>query len=127
MNKGIPAIDLTRLNDPRAQQAIIDELMKAACDVGFFNICNHGIPEEDIREMFSLMEEFFALPREVKETLPVDPDTYLGWERDAEISPATGPQFPNWEISTQGTQGKFQTAKKNIAGCRDVQTIYRGG
>jgi len=90
----IPAIDLTRLNDPQAEKEIINELMQAASEVGFFNICNHGIPKEDIKTMFNLMEDFFALPAEVKETLPVDPDTYLGWERNAEISPATGCNSP---------------------------------
>jgi isopenicillin N synthase-like dioxygenase len=93
MRKEIPAIDLTSLDDLKAQKDIINKLMKAACDVGFFNICNHGIPESEIKGMFGLMEEFFALPTEVKESMPVDPDTYLGWERNAEISPATGPHF----------------------------------
>ena len=68
----------------------LQALLDAAKNVGFFNLKNHGLPEADIKQMFSTVETFFALPDEDKQLVPVDPDTYLGWEKNAEISPATG-------------------------------------
>ena len=68
----------------------LQALLDAAKNVGFFNLKNHGLPEADIKQMFATVEDFFALPDEDKQRVPVDPDTYLGWEKNAEISPATG-------------------------------------
>lgn len=90
MVKEIPVIDLSGLDDPHEQPKIMEALMTASSEVGFFNLKNHGIPEADIQRMFGKMEDFFALPDESKATITVDPDTYLGWEKNAEISPATG-------------------------------------
>ena len=40
--------------------------------------------------MFARGAEFFALDDKVKAAVPCDPATFVGWERDAEVSPATG-------------------------------------
>jgi len=40
--------------------------------------------------MFARGAQFFALDDKVKAAVPCDPATFVGWERDAEFSPATG-------------------------------------
>lgn len=40
--------------------------------------------------MFARGAQFFALDDKVKAAVPCDPATFVGWERDAEVSPATG-------------------------------------
>ena len=42
--------------------------------------------------MFARGAHFFALDDKVKAAVPCDPATFVGWERDAEVSPATGVQ-----------------------------------
>lgn len=43
-----------------------------------------------IDSMFARGAQFFALDDKVKAAVPCDPATFVGWERDAEVSPATG-------------------------------------
>ena len=43
-----------------------------------------------IDSMFARGAQFFALDDKSKSTMPCDPATFVGWEKDAEISPATG-------------------------------------
>ena len=40
--------------------------------------------------MFARGAQFFALKDEIKKAIPCDPATFVGWEKDAEVSPATG-------------------------------------
>lgn len=95
------------------KQDITDQLMEAASDLGFFTIENTGISQSQVRlythdcpskfprpiqnicrlqidSMFARGAAFFALDDKVKSTMPCDPATFVGWEKDAEISPATG-------------------------------------
>lgn len=44
--------------------------------------------------MFARGAQFFALEEKVKAAVPCDPATFVGWERDAEVSPATGQLSP---------------------------------
>lgn len=45
-----------------------------ACrDVGFAYLINHGIPQQEIDEMFSWSKRLFELPKEVKMTAPHPP------------------------------------------------------
>jgi len=45
--------------------------------------------------MFARGAQFFALDDKVKAAVPCDPATFVGWERDAEVSPATGQISPD--------------------------------
>ncbi|XP_047334761.1 protein DOWNY MILDEW RESISTANCE 6-like [Impatiens glandulifera] len=60
----IPIIDLHSL--PSNRSNLIDQIIKASQDYGFFHLINHGISSELMKDMPSLAEEFFALPPEDK-------------------------------------------------------------
>jgi isopenicillin N synthase-like dioxygenase len=64
----IPVIDFGPMlgTDEAARQFVADALRKAATEIGFFYIKNHGVPEHIIEAMFHAGPAFFALPFEEK-------------------------------------------------------------
>ena len=62
----LPVIDLARLADPAAQDALAWEVHKAARQDGFFYIVNHGVPPELMEGQLEAARRFFALPPEAK-------------------------------------------------------------
>jgi isopenicillin N synthase-like dioxygenase len=86
-SRPIPQISLhdfsTRIDE------ITAELISASENVGFFTLTNHGISIEEIESMFALSERFFALPDEIKATVPWNPNN-VGWEKNSQVRPSTG-------------------------------------
>ena len=61
------------------------------------NVCDAS----QIDSMFARGAQFFALDDEVKAGVPCDAATFVGWEKDAEVSPATGPQAAVSKLAVQ--------------------------
>lgn len=57
----IPTIDLQGL-DASNRSEIIQKIAHACQNYGFFQIVNHGVPEEVINNMMNVSKEFFNLP-----------------------------------------------------------------
>lgn len=81
-------IDLRDFQNRKAQ--IADALWDASIDVGFFQLVNHGIPLQRIREAFAMSERFFGLPNAVKAQYPHSKADNVGWENMAQIRPSVG-------------------------------------
>ncbi|MES1951658.1 2OG-Fe(II) oxygenase [Salinisphaera sp. S4-8] len=66
--ESVPAIDIAPLfgDDVAAQQATAEELGRAARDVGFFYVVNHGISEARQQALFDQTRRFFELPIDYK-------------------------------------------------------------
>ncbi len=64
----VPTIDLSgwATGDPAVRAAIASELDVACRTVGFMQIVGHGIPESAVHGLTAAMDEFFALPLDVK-------------------------------------------------------------
>ncbi|MFE0019670.1 isopenicillin N synthase family dioxygenase [Amycolatopsis sp. NPDC059021] len=61
----LPLIDLAKFRDPAADRAVfLDELRRAAREVGFFYVVGHGVPETLTTGIFDVAKRFFALPVE---------------------------------------------------------------
>lgn len=88
VERDIPQIDMSDFFNRKAE--ITEELWEAATGIGFFQLANHGIPEELIDEAFSLSAGFFDLPNETKAQYPLKPGTNSGWEYMAQVRPSTG-------------------------------------
>lgn len=88
IEREIPQIDMSdyfnRLDE------IADALWEAATTIGFFQLINHGIPQEQVDEAFAMTEAFFDLPAETKAQYPLKPGTNSGWEYKAQVRPSTG-------------------------------------
>lgn len=81
-------IDLSDFQNRKTQ--IADKLWDASLDVGFFQLVNHGIPLQRVREAFAMSERFFGLPNEVKAKYPHSKADNVGWENMAQIRPSVG-------------------------------------
>ncbi|XP_054803849.1 hyoscyamine 6-dioxygenase-like [Prosopis cineraria] len=66
--EGIPVIDLTEAEkgDPAL---VIQKILKAAQEFGFFQVVNHGVSENLMDETLSVVREFFQMPDEAKQHL----------------------------------------------------------
>ncbi|XP_073012258.1 probable 2-oxoglutarate-dependent dioxygenase SLC1 [Typha latifolia] len=59
----LPTIDLARLRT-RERPSVLEAMAKACSEYGFFQVVNHGIPYELIKEMVNVGKRFFELPFE---------------------------------------------------------------
>ncbi|DBA67852.1 hypothetical protein WJX79_009733 [Trebouxia sp. C0005] len=123
----IQRISLT--NFESRKDDITKQLMKAATDLGFFMIEDTGISQAETDSMFARGAQFFALDDKVKAAVPCDPATFVGWERDAEVSPATG--FADHKESIQVAYdqrqwGSHWPVDDNCPGFRDEALTFMG-
>ncbi|XP_049387440.1 hyoscyamine 6-dioxygenase-like [Solanum stenotomum] len=62
-----PIIDLTtHENGGYGQPAILEQIIKASQDFGYFQVINHGISEILLEETIGVLKEFFNMPAEEK-------------------------------------------------------------
>jgi isopenicillin N synthase-like dioxygenase len=99
--RAVPVIDLSDFERRRAD--ITTQLWRAAVDVGFFQLRNHGVPLEQVRCAFAMSERFFALPQSTKARLPLARNA--GWESLAQVRPSTG--VPDQKESYQITRPRM--------------------
>jgi isopenicillin N synthase-like dioxygenase len=88
VERDIPLIDMSNFIERKPE--ISDALWRAATDIGFFQLCNHGIPQTLIDEAFNALEGFFSLPAESKAQYSLEPGTNAGWEFKTQVRPSTG-------------------------------------
>jgi isopenicillin N synthase-like dioxygenase len=64
----IPVVNLADFlsGDPQLKQAFVNQLGKAYEEVGFVAVKNHGIPDELIADLYKYVQQFFAMPIDVK-------------------------------------------------------------
>lgn len=81
---------------------IADELWDAAVEVGFFQIVNHGIPQERVDRAFAMSRAFFDLPAGIKEQYPLRRADNVGYEFKSQVRPSIG--VPDQKESYQITR-----------------------
>lgn len=68
----VPIVDITALrNDTSARVDVAENIGRACRDCGFFYITGHGVDVKLQDDLERLSREFFALPHEVKMTIPM--------------------------------------------------------
>ncbi|KAK4561461.1 hypothetical protein LTR86_004779 [Recurvomyces mirabilis] len=87
IDRTVPKISLADFDN--RIDAIASDIADAAEKVGFFSIVNHGIAATDVDQMFADSETFFALPSEVKTTVPWNAQN-VGYEFKSQVRPSTG-------------------------------------
>ncbi|RDV29225.1 isopenicillin N synthase family oxygenase [Alteromonas aestuariivivens] len=86
----IPLIDFSDFENRR--QHITEALWQAATQVGFFQVENHGITLDTIKQTFGIAESYFALPAETKALNARPKGQNVGWEFMTQVRPSTGTQ-----------------------------------
>ncbi|GMJ10007.1 Scopoletin 8- Hydroxylase [Hibiscus trionum] len=61
----IPPIDLSKLDGPEHNQ-VVNQIVRAAETLGFFQVVNHGVPLELLESLKQTAHNFFGLPAERK-------------------------------------------------------------
>lgn len=84
---------------------IADQLWSAATDIGFFQVSNHGIDLDQIKNAFEMTENFFNLPEHIKAQYSLSRNA--GWESKAQIRPST---------STPDQKESYQITRPRMAG-----------
>lgn len=70
MTASLPILDLARLDAGKTERkTFLEDLRRAARDVGFFYLVGHGIPPSQIAGVQALARRFFALPAEEKQAV----------------------------------------------------------
>lgn len=84
--ESIPVIDIGALvaGAPEAERRTAEQIAKAANEVGFFYVRNHGVPQNLIDQAFDVTRRFFNSPLEDKNTVAVSP------KKRGYIQPYTG-------------------------------------
>lgn len=77
----IPVIDLQALagDDQEMRQTTLRMVSNACREWGFFQVVNHGVSHELMKQARETWREFFELPLEVKQEYSNDPSTYEGY------------------------------------------------
>ena len=79
----VPVIDLApfRAGDAAGRGQVVDQLARAAEQIGFFAITGHGVPNATMDALYAHAHEFFALPLQEKQRVaPPTPDYARGYK-----------------------------------------------
>ncbi|KAK8101730.1 leucoanthocyanidin dioxygenase [Apiospora kogelbergensis] len=117
-DRSIPKISLANF-DSRIDE-ITKELVAAAETDGFFVIVDHGISCEEIEAQFENAARFFALPDDVKATVPFSRRN-VGWEKAAQIRPSTGApdQKESYQMQYGANMEGMWLPEETLAGFRE--------
>lgn len=72
--QGIPSVDLSDFlsGDNTRKNIFVNELGKAYEEIGFVAVKNHGISDELINSFYDRIQQFFALPEDVKKKYEIE-------------------------------------------------------
>lgn len=87
VERSIPRISMKDF--PARIDEITANLVEAAETDGFFSLTDTEITISDIESIFESSASFFALPDDIKGTVPFTSKN-TGWEKNAQIRPSTG-------------------------------------
>lgn len=77
---GRPIIQVSLKDFETRKNKIASELWRAATEIGFFYLKDHGLTDAEMQHMLSLSEQFFKLPAEQKANFKFDLKKNIGWE-----------------------------------------------
>ncbi|CAN6288802.1 unnamed protein product [Urochloa humidicola] len=86
ISSAIPIIDLNKLLDPQSTKEECAKLGSACKQWGFFQLINHGVPDEVICNFRNDMTEFFKQPLEAKKVYSMEPGNLEGYGQHFVVS-----------------------------------------
>ncbi|RCV20302.1 hypothetical protein SETIT_4G045400v2 [Setaria italica] len=85
-SSAIPIIDVNKLLDPQSSKEECAKLGSACKQWGFFQVINHGLPNEVISNFRNDMTEFFKQPLEAKKVYSMIPGNLQGYGQHFVVS-----------------------------------------
>lgn len=87
----LPKIDLTGVQDCPATAKVAAKEIEAACrDIGFLTITGHGVPQNVIENMWSITQQYFDLPANIKKEILMTEEYPYGYSGFAEETLSKG-------------------------------------
>lgn len=86
ISSAIPIIDVNKLLDPQSSKEECENLGSACKHWGFFQVINHGVPNEVICNFRNDMTEFFKQPLEAKKAYSMIPGNLQGYGQHFVVS-----------------------------------------
>ncbi|KAL6642700.1 hypothetical protein ACP70R_020881 [Stipagrostis hirtigluma subsp. patula] len=86
ISSAIPVIDLSKLLEPQSSKDECVKLGSACKQWGFFQIINHGVPDEVIHNFRNDMAEFFKQPLQAKKAYSMVPGNIQGYGQHFVVS-----------------------------------------
>lgn len=110
-NRNIPVISLSDFDNRRDE--ITDQLWRAATEIGFFQLKDHGISKQMIQTAFHQAERFFNLDDQQKAKYPRPKGVNAGWESRSQVRPSTGTKDDkeSYQITRYHMEGLWPTTK----------------
>ena len=78
----VPLVDFAPFLDNGAgnRKQVALEIGRACRDIGFFDLVNHGVPQDLVDRVFAQAKRFFALPPERKAEIAIEKSScHRGW------------------------------------------------
>ncbi|WP_458093397.1 isopenicillin N synthase family dioxygenase [Roseomonas sp. WA12] len=121
--RNVPRIDMSDFQARKAE--IAEQLWAASTDTGFFQLVNHGIPQEQIDEAFDMTARFFDLPGETKAKYPMVKGTNWGWEYKEQVRPSTGTvdNKESFQVTVPRMKGLWPTGEE-LPGFKAVMLAF---
>jgi isopenicillin N synthase-like dioxygenase len=78
----IPILDLSLATSPDTRPKLLRQLHHALVSVGFLYVTNHGVPENTINDLISILPQFFGLPHVDKQEIALcNSPHFLGYSQ----------------------------------------------
>jgi isopenicillin N synthase-like dioxygenase len=101
-------IDVSRFDEPGEKERLAAQLDDTICNVGFWIVTGHGIPDDEVERMLAIGHAFFQLPMEEKVKVPIDLGNDLNW----------GYREPVRELGDSGWKESVETVRTALQGRR---------
>jgi len=126
LSKGVPIISLRSLLTPSSsfssqteKNEVIRQLWEASSTVGFFQITDHGITEEEIDCAFRISESFFSQSLETKRQYALQREINCGYEYYEQTRPSAihADQKESFQMTiSQMTSNKMWPSETEVSG-----------
>jgi len=118
-NTTVPVIDIRQLEHP----ATLAALDSACRNWGFFQVVNHGIPEDVIAALNAAMRDFFARPLEVKRRISRTAANSWGFF-DRELTKNITDWKQVFDVGRSDGHGQYQQWPSDMPEFRNAVTAY---
>ena len=112
-HRDVPRIDMSNFEARKAE--IADQLWDASTAIGFFQLVNHGIAQEQIDEAFDMTARFFDLAQDAKAKMPLGKGTNAAGNTRARCGPRPAP--PTIRSLTRSRCRGWQICGPTAASC----------
>lgn len=120
----VPIIDFQILADGLPTNQVVDQIAQACKDWGFFQIVNHGVPDELIQAVWKCTRHFFQLPVDVKESILRSKDNPWGYYNN-ELTKNQRDKKEVFDFTRSGADDIYQAENRWLAEEQEFKAVMQ--